>query len=426
MLPALIFALLAQVDPCGPDGPIFCTTTNTSGIARALFEFAPSDGAGMTTACACSAITGAKGETITFARSSPGTCLKGNTLTGIANGDLVTCSTDQPRVRPEGLDGTGPMGLIIEDIETNILQWSESLDNAAWLSFAAGAPGTVTVTADQAVSPDGTTTADRLQLPSTSAAQSAARYQPIAQAGAQTGFFFLKGNGSSGTIDLCIFNNGASAYSCVACAYTSASWSRCVNKNVPQGSVNGTYLIGNASSLNGGVARGAADLFVWGMDWKSIGWDTSYVKTTTVAVQRSSDLPSIALPAGISATGCVGAQLAETRPGQQFFIATSLTPTTFGVYSDTPSSTLYMYDGLNNPSATWTPANAVRMFGSWAGATMSGGTSNGATVSGTYNGQMYSGGSVLLIGGRAAGSGGRVDTVMSRFKLNNITTGCST
>jgi hypothetical protein len=65
----------------------------------AFFEFAPASGAGMGTACACTTPTGAKGEALTFTRAGDATCSKqGLATTGIANGDLVACTGNQPRV----------------------------------------------------------------------------------------------------------------------------------------------------------------------------------------------------------------------------------------------------------------------------------------------------------------------------------------
>ena len=85
----------------------------------AYFEFAPASGAGMTAACACTTPTGAKGEAMTFTRTGAATCSKqGLATTGINDGDLVTCASDnQPRVEPSG----GVLGLRVESAKTNPL-----------------------------------------------------------------------------------------------------------------------------------------------------------------------------------------------------------------------------------------------------------------------------------------------------------------
>ena len=99
----------------------------------AFFEFAPSGGAGMGAPCACTTPTGAKGEALTFTRASNGTCTKtttgGLTTTGIANGDLVVCSSNQPRVE---YDSQGVLGLLVDSAGTNSVLRSQEVNNAAW------------------------------------------------------------------------------------------------------------------------------------------------------------------------------------------------------------------------------------------------------------------------------------------------------
>ena len=45
-------------------------TGGRAGPLMAFFEFAPLSGAGLSAACACTAVTGAKGEAVTWARGS--------------------------------------------------------------------------------------------------------------------------------------------------------------------------------------------------------------------------------------------------------------------------------------------------------------------------------------------------------------------
>src|SRR5690242_20575791 len=82
------------------DGPYRLSRLGQDGDPT--FEFAPANGAGMGAACACTNPTGSKGETMTFTRSSDAMCTKGNTTSSIANGDLVSCTTNQIRVMPGG------------------------------------------------------------------------------------------------------------------------------------------------------------------------------------------------------------------------------------------------------------------------------------------------------------------------------------
>jgi hypothetical protein len=295
---ALLWASVAFAQPVDP-----CTVEPYKRLPRcrerfAFFEFAPSNGAGMTAPCACTTPTGAKGEALTFTRASSGTCLKSGTTTGIANGDLVTCATNEPRVMPGG-DGTGGAGLLVEGTRTNIALRSEEFDNAAWTKTnCAGTPGAPTVTADQAVAPVGTTTADRIQVPATTAAQASCMYGVFSQTGNHSGGIFLKGNGTTDTVEFALYDNTAALYRCVTCEYNPTTWTRCLKENVGQGSVAGTIILGNLGS--GGTlcntgAHGAKDFFAWGAQAEVGAFASSYIKTEGSAVARAAESASFNL-----------------------------------------------------------------------------------------------------------------------------------
>lgn len=288
----LLATLLAALGQASIEGPVYSNPA-LFGRSYAFFEFAPTDGTGMGAPCACSTPAGAKAEVVTFTRASSGTCLKAATSTGIANGDLITCSTNQARVMPGG-DGTGVRGLLVEGARTNVALRSEELENAAWTQLQD--VGALTVTADAAVAPDGTTTADRVQIPATGAAHYALLYQSLSLTGAASASALVKGNATSGTTDICLYNNGGSVYGCAPCTYVAGSWTKCKVENVPSGAANGTLLIGNASLYNGGTARGAQDIFVWGVQWEVSVFASSYIKTTSASATRALDLATVALP----------------------------------------------------------------------------------------------------------------------------------
>lgn len=238
-----------------------------SGVSYAQFEFAPTSGAGMGAVCACTTPTGATGQAMTFARNSVAYCTKGNTLTGIANGDIVECAANQPRVMPGG-DGTGALGLDVWTERTNYIPDSQnfSADAGSWADLKN--TGTVTITPNAAVAPDGTTTADRFELSATSAVQYNGRYYSIEVDGDASASIYLKGNGTTGTFHLGVYDKALGAYVCVACAYVAGSWTRCMNENVPDGQNDGTIIIGNMSNFCGGSAMSAQDVFVWQADWQ--------------------------------------------------------------------------------------------------------------------------------------------------------------
>ena len=281
----------------------------TAGLA--FFEFAPANGAGMGAACACAAVTGAKGEALTFSRASTGTCTKGNTTTSVNNGDLVSCTSNQPRVMPGG-DGSGGLGLLVESSRTNSLLWSGDMSNAAWTKNGSviAAP---TVTGNFATAPDGTLTAARVQFPAaTAGGQASQLFQTACPVGfVNSGSVFLKGNGtSSGTVDFWQYNNSGPV--CVTCTYNSSTWTRCLNQTTTAAGV-GIFAVANDTATCGGTSRAAVDVLISGTQCETGPYATSYIPTTTVAVARAADgVPSFSVVWPATAGS---ASMAATRAG---------------------------------------------------------------------------------------------------------------
>lgn len=252
-----------------------------------LFEFAPASGAGMSAACACSAVTGAYGETMTFVRTSSGTCLTGGTVSGIANGSMSTCAANLPRVMPGGDGSSAVMGVLLENAKTNSALRSEEFDSAlVWVPSNSGGTG-VTVTANAAVAPDGTTTADRIQIAARSSGWALLQQAGVGGAGAASASVFARGNGQSGVFHLTIDNTGPGG-TCVVCTYVTGSWTRCVAENLLRAAT-WTLSVGIDPNDCGGGSFAAQDFFIWGGQGEVGAYATSYIPTTSAAVARSSE-----------------------------------------------------------------------------------------------------------------------------------------
>ncbi len=246
-----------------------------------FFEFAPLSGAGMGTACAGTAVTGSAGEVVNFTRASDATCMKHSELSGILPGDMVTVTTDQPRVQPGG-DGTGALGLGMWVTKTNTVLYPEEIDNAAWVKGVS-----TTVTADVALAPDGTMTADRVRTTAATGyinqllVNSAVPYAistyicglktlsdggfaPL-DGGLQSDggvYFSVDGGDGTGSIPLCGLYN-ANAYGCMACVYAACpSFNRCAMYNNANVGASNYPCLGNGCVGNDG---GPSDLLVWGV-----------------------------------------------------------------------------------------------------------------------------------------------------------------
>jgi hypothetical protein len=306
VLTVALALLLSQYDPASVEGPLYPTNSRPN----PGFQLFPANGVGAGTECAGTVPTGKKSETITFSRAGAQTCTR-------ANGNVVKLTANQPVV--ESLTGMalsdgnlsttgGQLGMLDEaSVANNVLQ-SEALDNVAWTLDKDSAPRTPTVTANAAAAPDGTITAERVQFVATSSgiSQFSGIFQANAcPAGTDTGSFYVKSHDgvTTGVVDLAM--TGA----VVAVSY-SGSWTRVIDPGVALGAAS-VLEIGNLSVVNGGLARNAADLDVWGAQCEISPYPSSYIPTTTVAVTRSATSWTVDTttfsPAVTSASGCFGA-----------------------------------------------------------------------------------------------------------------------
>jgi len=234
-------------------------------------------------------VSGAKGEPVTWTRGSTAYCTRSAAESSIANGDLVLMANNQPRVMALG----GPLGVLVESSRTNPVLQSESLDNAAWTLTASGVANP-TVTPNAATAPNGTLTAERVQIPAVTAAQFSAIEQP---AGAcpnalDSASLFVRGNATSGTISLVV----GSPVVCLSCAYNSTGWSRCEPASFTLAS-GGLFLVGN-DGVDCGSGQGAQDVFIWGTQCEAGAYATSYMPTASVGVTRSPEtaVASLTMP----------------------------------------------------------------------------------------------------------------------------------
>lgn len=349
-----------------------------SGAASAFsLQFAVAGGAGMKNACDCTAITGTRGEVLTMTRASTATCTKtqassggGLTLTGIANGDLVTCSSNQPRVE---WASNGVRGLLTEYSATNSALWSQAINTAPWVDeIGTGGTAPTLSGADAATDPYGNLTAEWYTFAATAGTQNSARAQPSASIGVWSAGVYVKGQAGSGTMDICL-QTGAGTASCAACNYVSGSWTRCAVSGVTSVAAGSVY-IGNMTAFNGGTARAANSVYISQVDVQNYPYITSPIPTTTVSVTRAQENASFPVVNGVTSQGSAAATFSPMTAN--YGGSTAWGPTLVNgstarfMYFGT---TMAMYDGTNNPTlsfGTLTYNTPKRFASNWFGTTM--------------------------------------------------------
>ena len=248
---------------------------------------------GLTAPCACAAVTGARGEVFTATRASSGMCTKSNEWTNIANGDLVLCGSSLPRIM-SGADGGFPLGILSEDARTNVVIRSAELDNVAWTEQD-NVVGSVVITANAAVAPDGTTTAEQLDFPAVDCAgQLAEVYSTTFSSITGMSSFFVKGfDGGSGSLHFTQYKTVQANSLAGDCAFVGDSWTRCygVPTTTQQFLAIGPNRLLPVNSTN----APAQSVYVWGAMVEAAPSDvirpSSYVATTSASVARSVDTP---------------------------------------------------------------------------------------------------------------------------------------
>jgi hypothetical protein len=237
--------------------------------------------------------TGARGETLTFTRASTAmaqaTAGGGLATTGIQNGDVRLMPANQPRVM---YDANGVLGLLVESSRTNSALRSQESGNAVWQALSSGVAAPV-VTADTAVAPDGTTTADTAAFPAVSVA---ANYSDLLQnitltAASWTYSEFVKGVSGSGRLYVMCTPDGVT-YFRSACDYNSTTWTRCAATGTATAL---GWFCGLGVDLRDGsqAAQGAQSVYRWGMQAEAGSYATSYIPTVAAAVTRSAENPTV-------------------------------------------------------------------------------------------------------------------------------------
>jgi hypothetical protein len=232
------------------------------------------------------ALYGMKHESVSVTRASTKTCVK-------ADGSVVSVGSGKPCVEPKGL--------LIEPAHTNLCLRSQEFDNAAWAKNSGGASSAPVVTANAAVAPDGTMTADRVDF---SAVNASGDICDIAQApgttnGTYTFSVWIRGVSGSGTINLFFYDG--SLVTPVVVNYTT-TWQRYSITKAVATNAGGAFLIGGHHAWPADIA--AQSVYLWGAQFETGSIAHSYMPTTSASATCNQDVPT-AVASLPKATGSV-------------------------------------------------------------------------------------------------------------------------
>ena len=228
---------------------------------------------------------------VTFTRASSGTYVG-------SDGLIKTATTNEARFDHDPTTGES-LGLLVEESRTNLLEYSEEFDQAAW------SVSNASVSANQTIAPDGNTTADKLVcgtgtpvfqgiVQSITATASATRFSVYFKAAgidqvelrsfnpADLAIFELSTQqvlSQSGSPDPTITDAGNGWYRCSITSSSSAATSFRISL-ASGGSRTFTPILG-------------AGLYIWGAQLEEGSFPTSYIPTEGSTVTRSADVASI-------------------------------------------------------------------------------------------------------------------------------------
>lgn len=302
MLAAITIALLAQSH--GSHGSAAADMGPSVGGRTSVPDFAFAVGnTGLSEACACTDVTGTKGEAVTWLRNTTASCFKGSWQSGIAPGDMVMCAASGPLVAHRR-DGTGPLGVQVYTAITNQVLWSHPTDftKAEWNKEWDNAGRTPVLWHEDAGSLETGVLTDAWHFPATTGGQYSNTYQgfmdatcPCTASVAVTAAPVPLEDGgvlrTATTLDLCSWGD-PSGWTCSECEVPGDGGYAFCEHHVASGMA-GAIKLGNNSSQNGGVARAAADVLVDCPQLEAWPYRQPCVPTTSAAVQRLADQPTV-------------------------------------------------------------------------------------------------------------------------------------
>jgi hypothetical protein len=226
---------------------------------------------------------------LSFSRASTATRVN-------ASGLIEAVASNVPRL--DYLGSSCPR-LLLEPQRTNVVTYSEQINNAAWGKL------NTTISANAAVAPDGTTSAD-LVYPTTTGTDRVIEQLPVGIIGQTwTSSFFVKASGFSWVLIYspnlvtCWFNASTGTFGTVGAGATATVlgqvngfWRVSFTGTIASSNA---YLYVGTADANGtttSTASGTNGILIWGCQIELGAYATSYIPTLAASVTRVADAAS--------------------------------------------------------------------------------------------------------------------------------------
>jgi len=209
-----------------------------------------------------------------------------------SNGYITAATNNQPRFDYDPVTLVCK-GLLIEESRTNTCLQSADQSVSPWAATRAGT-ATISTTQNYAVAPDNTQTATRVLMNLNGGEGSTANLcvlsQPIAVTSGTTytASFYVKTNDNTTKTILVRDDSGAATFNTLKTV--TGSYQRITVTGTAASTTNANFKIW----LRGAVGTSFdADLSVWGWQWETGAFPTSYIPTTTTALTRNADVATM-------------------------------------------------------------------------------------------------------------------------------------